>query len=128
MFAHGRALMTLWDHVIPPGREADYTVIDGEPVAGYALGWSFGDGHLHNERLVAALQRRCHFEPGELRILMLDGQAIHHQWQQYRIVDAATGEIERGTFRVADTVRRQPWEHDVPINITSKGARLTDHL
>jgi hypothetical protein len=76
---------------------------------------------------VAALQRRCHFEPEELRIIMLDGQAIHHQWQQYRIVDAATGEIERGTFRVIDTVRRQPWQHDVPINITTKGARLTDH-
>jgi hypothetical protein len=127
MFAHGRALMTLWDHAVPPGREADYTVIDGETVAGYAVGWSFGDGHLHNEQLVAALQRRCHFEPEELRIVMLDGQAIHHQWQQYRIVDAAIGEIERGTFRVIDTVRRQPWEHDVPINITSKGARLTDH-
>ena len=121
MFAHGRALMTLWDHVISPGRDANYTVIDGEPVAGYALGWSFGDGHLHNEVLVAALQRRCHFEPGELRILMLDGQPIHRQWQEYRIVDAATGEIERGTFQVADTACRQPWEHDVPINVISKG-------
>jgi Transmembrane protein of unknown function (DUF3556) len=71
MFAHGRALMTLWDHAVPPGREADYTVVDGETVAGYAVGWSFGDGHLHNEQLVAALQRRCHFEPEELRIIML---------------------------------------------------------
>ncbi|MDW5609713.1 DUF3556 domain-containing protein [Mycolicibacterium sp. D5.8-2] len=125
MFAHGRALMTLWEHVIPPGRDADYTVIDGEPVAGYAVGWSFGCGHLHNEQLVAALQRRCHFEPGELRVLMLDGQAIHQQWQQYRIVDAATGEIERGTFRVAEVVNRQPWDHDVPINVlsTTKGQR-----
>jgi len=117
MYAHGRALMTLWDHVIPPGREADYTVIDGEPVAGYAVGWSFGDGHLHNERLIEALQRRCHFEPEELRVLILDAQPIHRQWQRYRIVDAATGEIERGSFRVSDVVTRQPWEHDVPISV-----------
>lgn len=122
MYAHGRGLMTLWDHVIPPGREAEYTVIDGEPVAGYAVGWSFGDGHLHNEQLITALQRRCHFKPEELRVLILDGQAIHHQWQQYRIVDAATGELERGTFRVADVVSRQPWEHDVPITVISKGS------
>lgn len=119
MYAHSRALITLWDHVIPRGREDDYTVIDGEPVAGYAVGWSFGDGHLHNEQLVAALQRRCRFAPEELRVLILDGQAIHQQWQRYRIVDAATGEIERGTFRVADVVNRQPWQDDVPITVTS---------
>lgn len=123
MYAHGRALMTLWEHVIPPGRDAEYTVIDGEPVAGYAVGWSFGDGHLHNEQLVAALQWRCRFEPEELRVLMLDGQAIHQQWQRYRIVDAATGEIERGTFRIADVVCRQPWEHDVPIIVYSGRSR-----
>lgn len=123
MYAHGRALMTLWEHVIPPGRDAEYTVIDGEPVAGYAVGWSFGDGHLHNEQLVAALQWRCRFEPEELRVLMLDGQAIHQQWQRYRIVDAATGEIERGTFRIADVVCRQPWEHDVPITVDSGRSR-----
>lgn len=117
MYAHGRALMTLWAHVVPPGREADYTVIDGEPVAGYAVGWSFGDGHLHNEQLIAALQRRCHFAPEELRVLILDGQPIQRQRQRYRIVDAATGELERGEFRVADVVARQPWEHDVPITV-----------
>lgn len=127
MYAHGRALMTLWEHVIPPGREADYTVIDGEPVAGYAVGWSFGDGHLHNEQLITALQRRCHFQPEELRVLIVDGQAIHRQWQQYRIVDAATGETERGTFRVIDVVHRQPWEHDVPIDVISRDGSAVNH-
>lgn len=119
MYAHGRGLLTLWDHVIPPGRETDYTVVDGEPVAGYAVGWSFGDGHLHNEQLISALQRRCHFEPEELRVLILDGQPVHRQRQQYRIVDAASGEIERGTFKVADLVVRQPWELDVPIAVVA---------
>ncbi|MFV8048739.1 DUF3556 domain-containing protein [Mycobacterium sp. 48b] len=122
MYAHGRGLLTLWDHVIPPGRDADYTVIDGEPVAGYAVGWSFGDGHLHNEQLIDALQRRCHFEPQELRVLILDGQPIHRQRHEYRIVDAATGEFERGTFEVADLVDRQPWELDVPVTVLRRDA------
>ncbi len=120
MYAHGRGLLTLWDHVIPPGRDDDYSVIDGETVAGYAVGWSFGDGHLHNEQLITALQRRCRFEPEELRVLILDGQPIHRQRQEYRIVDAATGEIERGTFEVGDLVGRQPWELDVPITVLSR--------
>lgn len=123
MFAHGRGLFTLWSHVLPEGREDAYTAIEGELVAAYAIGYSFGDGHLHNEQLVRALHRRCRFEPGELRILLLDGQPIHRQRQQYRIVDAATGEIERGTFDVADVVDRQPWEHDVPITVLSSSSK-----
>lgn len=119
MYAHGRAVITLLNRVMPPGREDDYAVVEGEMVAAYALGWSFGDGHLHNENLVRALQKRCHFEPGEVRVIIIDGQPIHRQRQQYRLVDAATGEFERGTFDVADLVVRQPWEDDVPVTVTS---------
>ncbi len=32
----------------------------------------------------------------------------------YRLVDAATGEFERGYVRVADMVNQQPWDDDVP--------------
>ena len=73
-------------------------------VAGTALGWNFGDGHLHNEQLVAALQKRCHFEPGEVRVVMLEAQPFHKGTQRYRLVDAATGELERGYVEVADMV------------------------
>ena len=34
-------------------------------------------------------------------------------------VDAATGEFERGTFRVADTCARQPWQDDVPVQVSA---------
>ncbi len=119
MYAHGRAVVTLLNRVMPPGRDTDYAVVEGEMVAAYALGWSFGDGHLHNENLVRALHARCHFEPGEVRILMIDGQPIHHQRQEYRLVDAATGEFERGTFDIADLIVRQPWQDDVPLKVTS---------
>ncbi|MBB3751876.1 hypothetical protein FHT44_004371 [Mycolicibacterium sp. BK634] len=117
MYAHGRAVVTLLNRVLPAGRDGDYAIVEGEMIAAYALGWSFGDGHLHNESLVAALHKRCHFEPGELRIIMIDGQPIHRQRQQYRLVDAATGEFERGTFDIADLVVRQPWQDDVPMHV-----------
>lgn len=46
---------------------------------------------------------------------MLDAQPIHRQTQQYRLVDAATGEFERGYVKVADMVVRQPWDDTVPV-------------
>lgn len=112
---HGRALFTLAHRAMAGYNEDDYTLTDGERIVSTAIGWNFGDGHMSNEQLVAALQRRCHFEPGEVRIVMLDAQPIHRQTQQYRLVDAATGEFERGYVKVADMVIRQPWDDTVPV-------------
>ncbi|MDX1875298.1 DUF3556 domain-containing protein [Mycolicibacterium sp. 120266] len=112
---HGRALFTLAQRAMAGHNEDDYTLTDGERIVSTAIGWNFGDGHMSNEQLVAALQARCHFEPGEVRIVMLDAQPIHRQTQQYRLVDAATGQFESGYVKVADMVVRQPWEHDVPV-------------
>ena len=113
--SHGRALFTLAHRAMAGRNEDDYVLTDGERMVSTAIGWNFGDGHMSNEQLVAALQRRCHFEPGEVRIVMLDAQPIHHQTQQYRLVDAATGQFERGYVKVADMVTRQPWDDDLPV-------------
>jgi hypothetical protein len=120
---HGRALFTLAHRAMAGHDEDDYVLTDGERVTSTAIGWNFGDGHFSNEQLVAALQKRCHFEPGEVRVVMLDAQPIHRQTQQYRLVDAATGEFERGYVRVADMVTRQPWADDVPVHVQSATAR-----
>ncbi|MFI6954666.1 DUF3556 domain-containing protein [Nocardia sp. NPDC050408] len=117
MNTHGRALFTLVHRAMPPGREDEYTLTDGERICSTALGWNFGDGHMHNEQLITAMQERCHFEPGEVRVVLLDAQPIHKQTQSYRLVDAATGEFERGTVKVADMVTRQPWADDVPVHV-----------
>ncbi|HME76298.1 MAG TPA: DUF3556 domain-containing protein [Mycobacterium sp.] len=114
---HGRALFTLAHRAMAGQNEDDYVLTDGERLCSTAIGWNFGDGHFSNEQLVAALQMRCHFEPGEVRVVMLDAQPIHKQTQQYRLVDAATGEFERGYVRVADMVTRQPWADDVPVHV-----------
>ena len=117
---HGRALFTLAHRVMAGHNEDDYVLTDGERVTSTAIGWNFGDGHFSNEQLVAALQKRCHFEPGEVRVVMLDAQPIHRQTQQYRLIDAATGEFERGYVQVADMVTRQPWADDVPVHVESQ--------
>ncbi len=93
---HGRAMFSLAHRAMAGQNEDDYVLTDGERICSTAIGWNFGDGHMHNEQLIAALQERCQFEPGEVRVLLLDAQPIHRQRQEYRLVDAATGEFERG--------------------------------
>jgi hypothetical protein len=115
---HGRAMFTLAHRAMAGQNEDDYVLTDGERVCSTAIGWNFGDGHMHNEQLIHALQERCHFEPGEIRILLLDAQPIHKQRQEYRLVDAATGEFERGYVHVADMATRQPWDDTVPVHVT----------
>ena len=114
---HGKALFTLAHRALAGQNEADYVITDGERICSTAIGWNFGDGHMHNEQLIEAMQQRCHFEPGEVRVVLLDAQPIHRQTQQYRLVDAATGEFERGYVRVADMVTRQPWDDDLPVQV-----------
>jgi hypothetical protein len=119
---HGKALFTLAHRAMAGQNEDDYTVTDGERICSTAIGWNFGDGHMHNEQLIAAMQERCHFEPGELRVVLLDAQPIQRQTQQYRLVDAAAGEFECGYVRVADMVTRQPWADDLPVQVLSAPA------
>ncbi|MGE2834007.1 DUF3556 domain-containing protein [Mycobacterium sp. SMC-4] len=115
---HGRAMFTLAHRAMAGHPESDYVLTDGERICSTAIGWNFGDGHMHNEQLIEALQKRCGFEPGEVRVLLLDAQPIHKQRQEYRLVDAATGEFERGYVMVADMVTRQPWDDTVPVHVT----------
>ena len=117
---HGRALFTLAHRAMAGQDEDDYSVTDGERICSMAIGWNFGDGHMHNEQLIAAMQRRCHFEPGEVRVVLLDAQPIHRQTQHYRLVDAATGEFERGYMNVADMVESQPWDDDLPVHLVNR--------
>ncbi|MFF9813086.1 DUF3556 domain-containing protein [Streptomyces sp. NPDC014006] len=110
MHSHGRALAGLLPRAVDDVES--YDVRDGETVAGAVLGWNFGDGHLHNEQLVAAVQQRCGFAPGDLRVVVLESQPTHRQRQHYRIVDAASGLVEEGHVNVGEMVIRQPWLDD----------------
>jgi len=107
MHSHGRALNALSARAVDD-LEA-YRVREGELVAGVVLGYNFGDGHFHDQRLLAAVQERCHFGPGELRVVTLESQPAHVQRQRYRIFDAAEGLVEEGWIDVAEMCRHQPW-------------------
>lgn len=116
MHSHGRALNGLAQRAVEDIEQ--YDVREGELVAGVVLGYNFGDGHFHDQRLLAAIQERCRFEPGELRIVVLESQPAHVQRQRYRIFDAAEGLVEEGWVDVADMAERQPWLDGRPFPVT----------
>jgi Transmembrane protein of unknown function (DUF3556) len=124
MHSHGRALNGLVQRAVDDIE--DYAVREGELVAGVVLGYNFGDGHFHDQRLLAAVQERCRFEPGEVRIVVLESQAAHVQRQRYRIFDAATGLVEEGWVNVADMVERQPWLDGRPFPVETVWTAGTD--
>ncbi len=107
MHSHGRALNGLLPRAVAD-LEA-YSVREGELISGVVVGWNFGDGHFHNEQLLAAVQERCGFAEGELRVIAIESEPALAGFQHYRIYDAATGLIEQGRVRVADMIERQPW-------------------
>src|ERR1051325_8875753 len=88
MHLHGRALPVLLPKAVE--RLEDYEWVDGEAVAGMVLGWNFGDGHLHREELLAAVQEQCGFEEGELRTIFVEAQPLGRASMAYRIHDAKT--------------------------------------
>ncbi|HKP91890.1 MAG TPA: DUF3556 domain-containing protein [Thermoleophilaceae bacterium] len=119
MHSHGRALNALMGRAVED--IDDYHVRDGEIVSGLVNGWNFGDGHFHDDQLIAAVQDQCEFEPGDVRVVVLEGQPIHVQKQHYWIYDAATGLIEEGWVEVAEMVRRGPWldgSFEFPVEVT----------
>jgi hypothetical protein len=115
MHSHGRALNALTMRAADDVE--DYEVREGELVAGVVLGYNFGDGHFHDHRLLAAVQERCQFAPGEVRVVTLESQPAHVQRQRYRIWDAAEGLVEEGYIDVAEMVGRQPWLGEEPLPV-----------
>ncbi len=127
MHHHGRALNGLLPRAVDT--LDTYEIVEGEAVAGVILGWNFGDGHLHHEQLLAAVQERCAYAEGDLRIIVLESQPIHRSWQEYRIVDAAIGTVEKGRIQVVDMVRRQPWldgEPSIAVTVIPTAPSLGD--
>lgn len=115
---HGRALWALVPRACGVDHE-DYFVLDGEVLAGTTLGWNFGDGHLHDEQLIEALQNRCDFRPGDVRIVLLESEPFARGTQEYRLIDPATGEFERGQVDVIEMVTRQPTDSGMPVHVAS---------
>jgi len=122
LHSHGRALLALAHRA--SGDVDDYELRDGELVSGVVNGWNFGDGHFHDQQLLEAVQERCNFSEGDLRVVYLESQPAHIQRQRYRIYDAASGLMEEGWVDVAEMVRRGPWleeSWEFPVEVISAG-------
>ena len=115
MHSQGRGLFSLLLRHLP---DIDTrTVREAEFVCNSLIGFNFGDGHLHNEDLIRAVQAQADFEPGELVVVWVESQPVHRGDQAYKVIDAALGVIERGTWQVANAVAEQPWLPNGPIPV-----------
>jgi hypothetical protein len=126
MHSQGRGLFSLLIKHIP---ELDrYTVREAEFGCNSVIGFNFGEGHLHDKSLIAAIQKRCGFEPGEFIVVWVESQPIHKPTQRYTVIDAALGVIETGTWNVADAVREQPWLPNGPIPLQVEWSRAAERV
>jgi hypothetical protein len=113
MHSQGRGLFSVLVKNLP---DIDTrTVREAEFVCNSLIGFNFGDGHLHNEDLIKAVQDEAKFARGELVVVWVESQAIGSKVQRYKVIDAALGVIERGSWKVADAVKEQPWLPNGPI-------------
>lgn len=105
---HGRAYSALMAKAVE--NFGDYDYCEGEVIAGQVLGYNFGDGHLHDEKLARLVQQQCQFAPGEVRCICLEAEPLFAHALEYRIHDLASGEIENGQIDVRRLLPRQPWD------------------
>lgn len=107
MHLHGRCLQRLLPKAVD--RISDYEYVDGELIAGLTLGWNFGDGHLHDEGLLRAIQAQCDFAEGELRCVFVESQPLFGSTLAWRVADAKVGVLHEGELAVKELQTLQPW-------------------
>lgn len=113
LHSNGRGLFSIMLQHVPDVEQR--TLREGEIVCNTLVGFNFGDGHLHDERLIAAVQEQAHFEPGELIVVWAESQPITRYSQDFKIIDAALGVVATGRWSVNDCVASQPWLPDGPV-------------
>ncbi|KRA37596.1 MULTISPECIES: DUF3556 domain-containing protein [unclassified Nocardioides] len=123
MHSQGRGLFSVMQNYLGDEYE-NYSLREAEFCCNSIIGWNFGDGHLHDDQLIEAIQKRVGFEPGEFVVVWVESQPIHKKTQAYFVMDAALGIVERGTWLVSDCVKAQPWLPDgpVPVDVTYRNA------
>jgi hypothetical protein len=114
MHSQGRGLNSVMINQLQEDIDT-YTVREGEFSCNAIIGFNFGDGHLHDRRMIEAVQRRCRFAPGELIVVWAESEALGSGRQNYLVIDAAVGVVERGSWAVRQAVDEQPWLPNGPI-------------
>jgi hypothetical protein len=115
MHSQGRGLNSVMINTL--GKDIDtYTLREAEFCCNAILGFNFGDGHLHDEKLIRAIQKRVGFEPGEFIVVWVESEPVFSGRQRYWVMDAAVGVIERGSWSVKEAVAEKNWLPDGPIS------------
>jgi hypothetical protein len=122
MHSQGRGLNSVMMRQL--GDDIDtYTLREGEFCCNAIVGFNFGDGHLHDWRMIEAVQKRCRFAPGEFIVVWAESEALGSGRQKYIVIDAAVGVVERGSWAVRNAVKEQPWLPNGPIPMTVNYSR-----
>ena len=122
MHSHGRALNGLLPRAVDDVE--DYDVREGELIAGVVIGWNFGDGHFHDQQLLEAVQERCGFAPGELRVITLESQpAARRSASTTGSTTPPTGLVEEGYGRRRRHGRRASPGSTSPSTSRSRSTR-----
>ena len=119
LHSQGRGLNSVMANQLGPDIDV-YDLREGEVLANAMIGWNFGDGHLHGQELIEAIQKRCRFEPGECVVVYAESEPLGNGRQEYWVMDAAVGIVERGSWEVKDAVAQQPWLPNGPIALNVK--------
>jgi Transmembrane protein of unknown function (DUF3556) len=114
LHSQGRGLNSVMMNHLGPDIDT-YTLREAEFCCNAIVGFNFGDGHLHDRRLIEAIQKRCEFAPGEFVVVWVESEAVGSGRQDYWVMDAAVGIVERGSWSVREAVAQQPWLPDGPI-------------
>ena len=114
MHSQGRGLNSVMINQLA-GDIDTYTLREAEFCCNAIVGFNFGDGHLHDHRMIEAVQKRCQFAPGELIVVWAESEPVGKGRQDYWVMDAAVGIVERGSWAVKDAVQEQPWLPNGPI-------------
>lgn len=104
---NGRALDGLVRRAVPD--LADYVPRSTEFMAGAALGWTVETGPAQVRHLLAAIQERCSFDSGELRVVTLAAHSTLRTDYRYQVLDADAGLVEDGYVDIDDMIDRVPW-------------------
>lgn len=126
MHSQGRGIFSVLQNYLGEAYDS-YSLREAEFCCNSIIGWNFGDGHLHDDQLIEAMQRRLHFAPGEFVVVWVESQPMHKKYQEYYVMDAALGIVERGRWNVRDAVKEQPWlpNGPIPVEVTWRAATVT---
>ena len=119
LHSQGRGLNSVMMNQL--GEDIDtYTLREAEFSCNAIVGFNFGDGHLHDQHLINAIQKRCQFDPGEFIVVWVESEPVFNGRQNYWVMDAAVGVVETGSWAVKDAVGEKNWLPNGPIRTQVK--------